>query len=177
MKRPAVFLDRDGTLIEEVNFLSRVEDIIIFPFAAEALRLLRSSGYLIVVITNQSGVGRGMFREAVVDAIHNELDQRLSGGIDAFYFCPHLPNEGCECRKPGVGMFEEAIEDLNITREGSWMVGDKSIDVEAGRNTGISTILVRTGYGDLHADSLTVHPEFIEADLLSAAKRIVGRIA
>ena len=132
-KRPAVFLDRDGTLVEEVNYLSRVEDLRIFPFTVEALRLLRQAGFLTIVVTNQSGIGRGIYTEAAMHSIHHAMDAELPGLIDKYFFCPHLPDAGCECRKPGSGMFDAADRSFEIDRQRSWMVGDKLLDIEAGR--------------------------------------------
>jgi D-glycero-D-manno-heptose 1,7-bisphosphate phosphatase len=172
MKRPAVFLDRDGTLIEEVNYLSRVEDLRIFPYSAEAIRLLKNLGFLIVVITNQSGIGRGVYDEAAMGGIHTKIQEDLNGVIDAFYFCPHMPDGGCSCRKPNIGMIEAACRDHSINMEASWMIGDKDIDVEAGRNAGLLTILVLTGYGLEHQKLLKMQPDFISRDLLEAAYRI-----
>ncbi len=174
MKRPAVFLDRDGTLIEEVNYLSRVEDLKLFPFSGEAVRILKDRGFLLIVVTNQSGIGRGVFHESAMHEIHRQLQTELSGAIDRFYFCPHVPTAGCKCRKPATGMIDVAGKDLNVEIESSWMVGDKTIDVEAGLNAGLSTILVSTGYGRLHAASLQVSPHYFETDLLAAARRIAG---
>ena len=173
MKRPAIFLDRDGTLIEEVNFLSSVADLKIFPFTAEALRVLKNKGFAIIVVTNQSGIGRGIFGELDMHAIHEKIKRELPGMIEAFYFCPHLPENGCECRKPGIGMIRTACEDFKLTTEGSWMIGDKSLDIEAGHNAGLSTILVRTGYGEMEARHASSSPKFVEKDLLAAARRIV----
>lgn len=172
-KRPAAFIDRDGTLVEEVNFLSKLEDLRLFPFTAEAIVLLKLRGFRIVVVTNQSGIGRRIYSEAEMRSIHDEMQLRLNGAIDAFYFCPHLPDEGCRCRKPALGMIEDAVADLNIELEGSWMIGDKKIDVETGVNAGISSALVLTGYGAKHLPSLDRKPEIIAADLLEAVKRIV----
>ena len=107
-KQPAVFLDRDGTLIEEVNFLSRVEDLRVFPFTADAVRLLKENGFLVIVVTNQSGIGRGVYDEAAMRSIHDQIQVELSGAIDGFYFCPHLPCDGCDCRKPELGMINAA---------------------------------------------------------------------
>ena len=172
-KRPAVFIDRDGTLVEEVNFLSKVEDLQLFPFTAEAIQLLKERGFRIVVVTNQSGIGRNIFSEMDMRSIHEELQIRLEGAIDAFYFCPHLPNEGCRCRKPALGMIEDAVSELNIEMTGSWMIGDKKIDVETGRNAGISSALVLTGYGTNHLDSLDWRPDVVASDLLDAVKCII----
>ncbi len=174
MKRPAVFLDRDGTVVEEVNYLSRIEDLKLFPFTLEAVRLLKDRGYLVVMVTNQSGIGRGVFPESAMHEIHDQIQVELSGAIDGFYFCPHLPDEGCRCRKPNTGMFEAACRDMEIELNGSWMIGDKEIDVGAGKNAGLSTTLVLTGYGTEHARSLKVQPDLIEPNLLEAVKRITG---
>ncbi|HQU93344.1 MAG TPA: HAD family hydrolase [Pyrinomonadaceae bacterium] len=172
-KRPAAFIDRDGTLIEEVNFLSDVGDLQVFPYTADALKLLRDSGYWIVVVTNQSGIGRGIYSEADMHAIHDAMQAELGGAIDAFYFCPHLPDEGCECRKPGLGMLNFAQRDLEIDLERSWMIGDKRIDVETGRAAKIGAALVLTGYGKEHQHELEQAPDVIGDDLLKAVELIV----
>src|ERR1051325_9224005 len=96
-KRKAIFVDRDGTLIEEVNFLSRIEDLKFFPFTEQSVAILKENGYLLIVVTNQSGIGRGIYTEADMRAIHDEIQQRLSNSVDGFYFCPHLPDEDCRC--------------------------------------------------------------------------------
>ena len=108
MSKPAVFVDRDGTLIEEVNFLSRVEDLRVFSFTRPAIKLLKDSGFLVIVLTNQSGIARDKYSEADMHAIHDQIQNELSGMIDAFYFCPHLPCDGGVCRKPNTGMIEAA---------------------------------------------------------------------
>ena len=171
-----MFIDRDGTLVEEVNFLSRVEDLRIFPFTAEAIRRLKVAGYRIVVVTNQSGIGRSIYSEADMHSIHNAMQAELEGAVDAFYFCPHLPDAGCRCRKPGLGMIEDAIRDLNIDLSGSWMIGDKKIDVETGRNAGISSALVLTGYGEKHLPTLDWSPKVIAPNLLAAVEEIVQSV-
>lgn len=152
--KPAIFADRDGTLIEEVNYLSRVADLRLFPSTSGAVAELKASGFLFVVVTNQSGIGRGIYTEADMHTVHNELQELLDGAVDGFYFCPHLPCDGCECRKPGTKMFEDAARELGIDLSRSWMIGDKDIDVKAGSNAGASTILVSTGYGKLHKPTL-----------------------
>jgi D-glycero-D-manno-heptose 1,7-bisphosphate phosphatase len=173
-KRPAVFIDRDGTLIEEVNFLSRVDDLRVFPYIAEALNLLKAHGYFIVVVTNQSGIGRGIYTEADMHSIHEAMQSELAGAIDGFYFCPHLPDEGCVCRKPGLGMLEFAQRDFPIDLEGSWMIGDKKIDVETGQAAKIGSALVRTGYGEAHQHLLSIPADVIADDLLSVVRVIVN---
>jgi len=173
MKRPAIFLDRDGTLIEEVNYLSRVEDLRLFPFSAEAVRRLKDAGFLMIVVTNQSGIGRGIYTEADMHAIHEAIQKQLDGAIDAFYFCPHLPSDGCECRKPKTGMIDAAMRDLEIDLEKSWIIGDKKIDVETGKSAGLRTALVLTGYGSQHKALFEQLPEFIADDLGRAAAEIM----
>ena len=172
-KQNAIFLDRDGTLLKEVNFLSRVEDIEIFDFTASALRALKDAGYLLIVVTNQSGIGREIYTEADMHAIHDSMQTSFDGIIDAFYFCPHLPTDGCNCRKPGTGMFEVAASQFEIDFNGSWMIGDKQIDVEAGQNAGLRTALVLTGYGNEHQHSLQVEPTIIPEHFGCAATIIL----
>lgn len=172
MKQPAVFLDRDGTLVEEVNYLSRVEEVCLFRSTAEAVRLLKDNGFLLVVVTNQSGIGRGIYDETAMASVHDEIQRQLGGAIDAFYFCPHLPSDGCSCRKPNRGMIDAACADRPIDLERSWIIGDKDIDVLAGKTAGLSTILVLTGYGASHQASLQDPPDHIVADILEAAWRI-----
>lgn len=173
MKQPAVFIDRDGTLIEEVNFLSRVEDLRLFEFSASAVRSLKEAGYLVIVVTNQSGIGRGIYTESAMHEIHKEIQNRLGGAIDAFYFCPHLPLDGCECRKPNLGMLESACVDFQVDMENSWMVGDKKIDVETGQKARVQTALVLTGYGDKHRDLLEVLPTIISNNFAETVTEIL----
>lgn len=155
--RKAVFLDRDGTLNEEVQYLHRPEDFAFIPGAAESVRRLREAGYLAIVVTNQSGVARGYFSEAAVLELHRHIQRELSAAgtaIDAFYFCPHHPDavkaeyrRNCDCRKGKPGMLLQAAQDHNLDLGASWMVGDKLADVEAALRAGCRPILVRTGYG------------------------------
>jgi D-glycero-D-manno-heptose 1,7-bisphosphate phosphatase len=173
MAMPAVFIDRDGTLIEEVNYLSRVEDLRLFPETADAVNLLKDNGFLVIVVTNQSGIGRGIYDEPAMHAIHEQIQIELSGAIDAFYFCPHLPCDGCNCRKPGAGMIESAIADFDIDLAYSWIVGDKRSDVETGKIAGIRNALVLTGYGQMHKDTLEHIPEIIANDLAEVVESII----
>ncbi len=171
--KPAVFVDRDGTLIEEVNFLSRVEDLKIFPFTRRALEMLREAGFMVIVVTNQSGIGRNIYDVEAMKAIHTKMGDELPGLINAFYYCPHLPCDGCACRKPGLGMIESARHDLLISLSGSWMIGDKTIDAETGFNAGIGTALVRTGYGRLHEPQLQRRPDIVADNILTAVEQIL----
>ncbi len=173
MSRPAIFLDRDGTLIEEVNYLSRVEDLRLFPFTQNAVKAIKEAGYLLVIVTNQSGIGRGIFPESAMHAVHDAIQKELNGAIDAFYFCPHLPCDGCTCRKPNTGLIDAAVLDLDIDLEGSWMIGDKHVDVNAGRAAGVRTALVLTGYGQSHRDSLEHEPDITADNLLTVAEQIL----
>ena len=174
MKRPAVFLDRDGTLIEEVNFLSCLEDLRLFPFSADAVKLLKDNGFLLIVVTNQSGIARGKYAEADMHTIHEQIQTELSGAIDRFYFCPHMPNAACVCRKPRLGMIDSALADFEIDMENSWMIGDKKLDVETGKNANLRTALVLTGYGSRHKTTLTVKPDLVSDNLADAAASIVA---
>ncbi len=171
--RPAVFIDRDGTLIEEVNFLARVQDLEVFSFTPKAIRMLKDRGFLVIVVTNQSGIGRNIYTETDMHAIHAQIQKELGDSIDAFYFCPHLPCDGCECRKPGLGMIEAARRDFDIDMTRSWMIGDKKIDVETGFKAEIKTAMVRTGYGSQHANDLERSPEIIAVDLLNAVELLL----
>ncbi len=172
--RPAAFIDRDGTLIEEVNFLARVEDLRVFPFTPKAIEHLKARGFLIIVVTNQSGIGRNIYDEDAMHAIHEQMQAELGNAIDAFYFCPHLACDGCACRKPGLGMIETARRDFDIDMAGSWMIGDKKIDVETGLNAGIRTAMVRTGYGSVHETILARTPDIIGDDLLRAVEMLLN---
>lgn len=176
-KRPAVFLDRDGTLIEEVNFLSEVEHLRVFDYTEHALQRLKDAGFLLIVVTNQSGIGRGLYTEADMHAIHDALQEKTNSLIDGFYFCPHVPDAGCDCRKPGTGMFLRAETDHAIEIAASWMIGDKKIDIEAGKNAGVQTILVRTGYGAEHSESISGVADIVTDDLGEAAEIILARSA
>jgi D-glycero-D-manno-heptose 1,7-bisphosphate phosphatase len=161
--RPAVFLDRDGTLIEEKGYLDRLDLLEMFPWTADALRLLKRAGFATVMVTNQSAIARGIIDEAFLDLVHREMRRRVArggGALDACYYCPHLPDapderyrEACRCRKPGPGMIERACRDLDLDPARSWMVGDRWIDVACGRGAGTRTVLVRTGHGAHEAET------------------------
>jgi D-glycero-D-manno-heptose 1,7-bisphosphate phosphatase len=173
MGTPAIFLDRDGTIVEEVNYLHRPEQMRLFAHTATALRSLRDAGYLLVVVTNQSGIGRGIYTENDMRRVHKAIQHELGDMIDGFYHCPHLPCDGCDCRKPGLKMIRDAERDLNIDLKRSWIVGDKKIDVETGKAAEMRTALVLTGYGRSHKDALKEHPDVIADHLGDAAKEIL----
>lgn len=164
----AVFIDRDGTLNVEQDYLYRTEDCILIPGAVDAVRRLNEAGWLVVVVTNQSGVARGYYSEQQVALLHRHMADELARGggqVDGWYYCPHHPsgqepyNRQCDCRKPLPGMLLRAAYELEIDLSRSWMVGDKLVDVQAGLAAGCRAVLVRTGYGlkesaDLPADVL-----------------------
>jgi D-glycero-D-manno-heptose 1,7-bisphosphate phosphatase len=168
-----VFIDRDGTLIEEVNFLHRIEDLRYFSFTDEAVKLLKEHGFLTIVVTNQSGIGRGIYTEDDMHAIHEQIQTDLTEKLDGFYFCPHLPDEGCTCRKPNLGMIEAAMRDFEIDLESSWIIGDKVLDAETGFNAKIKTALVLTGYGSKDVEKLERKPDIIAENLLEAVEGII----
>jgi D-glycero-D-manno-heptose 1,7-bisphosphate phosphatase len=155
--RPAIFLDRDGTLNVDVGYLHRIEQLELFPWTGDALRLLKRAGYVLVVVTNQAGIARGMIAPGFVEVTHAEMRRRLQGAgtdLDGLYFCPHHPlgsvpglNIDCRCRKPFTGMIDDAVRDLGIDVSRSWVIGDKWLDVQMGHNAGARSILVRTGWG------------------------------
>lgn len=150
--QPAIFLDRDGTINVEKNYLHRFEDWEWIPGAQAAIKMFKKSGYRVVVVSNQAGIARGMFEASDVDRLHSFVQQELAclgTTIDAFYYCPHHPdiNGNCSCRKPAPGMLVQASLDLNLDLTRSWMIGDKLIDVQAGQAAGVKSMMVRTGYG------------------------------
>ena len=181
MRRPAVFLDRDGTIIEDVGFLRDLSQVDVLPWAAEAIRQVNDAGFAVVVITNQSGVARGYFDEAHVRATHRAIDAALAphgARIDAYYYCPHYPKSSdphygvdCDCRKPASGLLRRAAADLGIDVNQSWMVGDWWRDVQAGIGAGTRTILIRTGRSTAHrpAPPDAPRPDAILNDLMEAA--------
>ena len=155
--RAGVFLDRDGTIIEEIGYLDRVERVVFYPWTVDAVRALNRAGLPVVLVTNQSGVARGFFSESVVEAVHRHIASMLEAGgahIDAYYYCPHHPDgkvqgyaQHCDCRKPGRGLVDRAALELGIDPTRSFVVGDRWLDVALARAVGAQSILVRTGYG------------------------------
>jgi D-glycero-D-manno-heptose 1,7-bisphosphate phosphatase len=153
----AVFLDRDGTMIEDAGYLDALDRIAFYPWTIDAIRMLNQAALPVVVVTNQSGIAQGLFDEAFVDATHRALDARLAAGgarVDAYYYCPHHPAgriaayaRVCDCRKPGRAMIDRAAADLGLDPARSFVVGDKWLDVQLGRAVGARAILVRTGRG------------------------------
>ncbi|TRO82731.1 D-glycero-beta-D-manno-heptose 1,7-bisphosphate 7-phosphatase [Trichloromonas acetexigens] len=185
-EKKAVFLDRDGTINEEKNYLHRIEDFAFIPGVPEAIRRLKEAGYKIVVVTNQSGVARGYFSREDVDRLHQHIQRELTKigtAIDAFYLCPHHPEKGkgefkvdCDCRKGRPGMLLQAAAEHGIDLAASWMIGDKRADLEAGRAAGCRSLLVRTGYGEEElATGAGALAEAVVDDLPAAADYILGK--
>jgi len=173
----AVFLDRDGTINEEVNYLSDPKDLKLLPGVAEAIRMFNEANYKVIIITNQSAIARGFLTVEKLNNIHEKLLKLLEekgARIDAIYYCPHHPDEECECRKPKAGLILRASKEHNINIRMSYMIGDRLIDIEAGRNAGCKTVLVKTGYGgqELNKIHFNSKPDFIADNLYTAAKMI-----
>jgi len=157
MSRRAVFLDRDGTLIEETGYLDRLDRLVFYPYSVDAVRALNRADFAVVVVTNQSGVARGIVEEAFVDEAHRHIAASLELGgahVDGFYYCPHYPRgiiepyaRPCDCRKPLPGLLRRAAADLNLDLARSFTVGDRWHDVGAGRAAGTRTVFVRSGVG------------------------------
>jgi D-glycero-D-manno-heptose 1,7-bisphosphate phosphatase len=174
-----VLLDRDGTLIAERNYLARVEDVELLPATAQGLRLLNHLGLGLAVLTNQSGLGRGYFDRAALDAIHHHLTQLLANegvSLAGIYVCPHVPDDGCDCRKPQPGLANRAAGELHFDLAASFVIGDKPCDIELGQRLGATTFLVRTGYGLLH-ERAGLRADYVVDDVLAAAHIIRSRMA
>lgn len=176
MIRPAVFLDRDGVIIRDVHLLTRCEQVEIYDFASQAVRQLKDAGFVVVVVSNQSVVARGLASEKDVELVNARIQQLLGGeGIDRFYFCPHHPNATlpqyravCSCRKPNPGMLLRAAQELDLDLKSSYMVGDRLSDVLAGQRAGCKTILVNNS-------KQFVEPDYVCADLGKAVGVILEK--
>lgn len=186
MKRPAVFIDRDGTISEEVGYVNHPSRFRVFPYSAEAIRILNDNGWLAIVITNQAGVARGYFTEEMIASVHDRLKGDLENAqLDAIYYCAHHPTVGeppyrfdCDCRKPKPGLIDCAAKDFEIDLEASWMVGDRYSDVELARNAGLHSAFVLSGYGrgewEYQRNTWKYEPDIVCENLLEAVYRITG---
>ena len=181
--KKTVFLDRDGTINVEKNYLYRSEDFEFIPKVPEAIAILNKVGYQVIVVSNQAGIARGYYTEADVEKLHQYVNEQLSkydAHIDGFYYCPHHPEAGigkykiqCHCRKPETGMFEKACDDFGVDIANSWMIGDNVGDIKAGNNFHLRTILVRTGYGSkLEKEGFNLY-QYIADDLYDAVSNFV----
>jgi histidinol-phosphate phosphatase family protein len=170
----AVFLDRDGTIARDVHYCRRPEDFEILPTVPDAIRLLNENGFKVVVITNQSGIARGYFTEETLAQIHDKMSRELArygAWVDAIYYCPHHPDDRCECRKPKTALFHRAAEEHDINLDASYVVGDMQMDVAAGKALGCHTILVTTGSGQ--GEDIIDPPDYVADSLLQAAQWII----
>lgn len=186
--RPAVFLDRDGTVSEEVGYINHLDRFKVYPWSAAAIRKLRDAEFAVFLVTNQSGIARGYFPEDLVRQVHEVLLHSLREAgtrLDGIYYCPHHPDgrEGiyrrvCNCRKPAPGLLEKAAQDHHLDLKSSFVVGDRYVDLEAGFRIGVRGILVLSGYGRgeylYQRDTWPRSPDHIAADLGEAAEWIVS---
>lgn len=187
MKRRAVFMDRDGTISEEVGYINHPSRFRLFPYAAAAIKQLNENGWLAIVITNQAGVARGYFTEQMIETVHADMTKQVDeagGRIDAIYYCAHHPSVGeppyrfdCDCRKPKPGLIRRAAEDFSIDHARSWMIGDRYSDVELARNAGVKSMLVMSGYGrgewENQRPNWTEQPDLVADNLLEAVRAII----
>jgi len=187
MAHKVVFLDRDGTINEEVGYVNHIERFNLLPRAGQAIRLLNQQGWKAVVITNQSGVARGYFSESLVHQVHQKMRDLLKkegAHLDGIYYCPHHPDIGvppyrqtCRCRKPATGLIEEAVKELDLDTSQSYMIGDRWADVEFGRRVGAKAVLILTGYGrgewEYFREQRAVKPDYVAEDLFAAVQWIL----
>ncbi len=184
----AVFIDRDGTISEEVGYINHASRFRLFQYSAAAIKQLHDSGYLAIIITNQAGVARGYFSEGMVQDIHAKMIEELGAGgaaLDAVYYCAHHPSVGeppyrldCDCRKPKPGLLLRAARDFDIDLAKSWMTGDRYSDIELAANAGVKSALVLSGYGrgewEHQRDKWILQPDLVADDLLEAVSRIAS---
>jgi D-glycero-D-manno-heptose 1,7-bisphosphate phosphatase len=187
MANRAVFLDRDGTLNEEVGYVNHLERFVLLPQVGQAIRLLNEHGIKAVVITNQSGVARGYFPESLIHQVHQKMQDLLKkegARLDGIYYCPHHPDIGvppyrqkCRCRKPATGLVEEAVKELDIDCSRSYVIGDRDVDIEFAPQIGAKGILVLTGYGkgewEYFGNQWKVRPDHVATDLHEAVQWIL----
>jgi len=178
--RRAVFLDRDGTISEEMGYVNHVGRLQMFPYAAEAIRQLNQAEIPVIVVTNQSGIARNIFPESLVHEVHKKMVSELAAAgawIDAIYFCPHKSEDVCECRKPHPGMLERAASEHSLDLAASWVVGDRYADLEMAHAAGARGVLVMTGYGrgeyELHRSTWPKQPDLVSENLKDAVRHIL----
>jgi len=168
----AVFIDRDGTMAKDVNYCRRPEDFVLFPNTARAIKLLNEHGFKVIVVTNQSGIARGYFTEETLAQIHKKMKAELAkegARVDGIYYCPHHPDDNCDCRKPKPKLVLQAAKEHNIALKQSFVVGDLSMDIELGKAVGCKTILLQ----DSPREDIGVSPDCIASDLLEAAQHVL----
>jgi histidinol-phosphate phosphatase family protein len=170
----AVFLDRDGTMNRDVPYCRRPEDFELFPDTARAIKLLNESGYKVIIITNQSGVARGYFTKETLARIHQKMRDQLAekgAHIDGLYYCPHHPDDNCDCRKPKPKMVLQAVQEHDVDLKRSFVVGDKPLDIQLGQNVGCRTVLIPSDPGGAGPEPCT--PDYTATDLYQAALWII----
>lgn len=189
MRQPAVFIDRDGTISEEVGYVNHPTRFQLYPYSSSAVKMLNDKGWLAVVVTNQAGVARGYFSEDIVKQIHGKMERELldaSARLDAVYYCVHHPTVGeppyrldCDCRKPKAGLIKRAASDFEIDLSSSWVVGDRYSDVELARNAGLRSGFVLSGYGrgewEYQRAGWKYQPDIVCENLLEAVELILKR--
>lgn len=183
MKNIAVFLDRDGTINEEMGYINHLDRFVLLPRTAQAIRRLNDAGLKVVVVTNQSGAARGYFVPSLVNEVHEKLKGLLAAAgarLDAIYVCLHGPDAGCPCRKPKTGLIEQAARDLDLHLARSYLVGDRYKDLETAANAGVKGVLVLTGYGrgeyEHQSAAWPVPPVYVAEHILDAAEWIIKDI-
>jgi D,D-heptose 1,7-bisphosphate phosphatase len=173
-KNKAIFIDRDGTIAYDTHYCSNPADFFLLSSVPEAIKLLNDQNLMVIVITNQSGIARGYFTETTLKAIHQKMKNQLErkgAHIDGIYYCPHHPDDNCECRKPKTALFLRAAREFNIDMNNSYVIGDLDIDIEAGKSLNCKTVLVTTGpNGDR---DITCFPDYVAENLLEAAQWII----
>ena len=188
MKRPAVFIDRDGTISEEVGYVNHPTRFHLYSYSADAIKTLNDNNWLAIVVTNQAGVARGYFSEDVIISVHDQLNKKLAtqnARLDAIYYCAHHPTVGeppyrldCDCRKPKAGLVNRAMTDFDIDLSNSWMVGDRYSDVELAQNAGLRSAFVLSGYGrgewEFQRHSWKLQPNLVCENLLEAVQSILN---
>jgi len=188
MKKPAVFIDRDGTISEEVGYVNHPARFHVFPYSAEAIRKLNDNNWLAILVTNQAGVARGYFSEDVITTVHDQLNKELAtqkARLDAIYYCAHHPTVGeppyrldCDCRKPKVGLIKRATTDFDIDLKSSWMIGDRYSDIELARNAGLRSTFVLSGYGrgewEYQRSAWKLEPDLVCENLWEAVQSILS---
>ena len=189
-RQRAVFFDRDGTLVEEIGYLSHPNQLELYPFAGRAVQMANRANLLTIVVTNQAGVAQGLFEEPLLDEVHQRLSRRIQtagGKLDGIYYCPHHPQAivetyrvKCDCRKPGAGMLEQAAARFHIDLERSFMVGDRYLDIQAGHRVGAQSVLVLTGFGKLEWESGRAQsqrqPDYVAKDVHHAIHWILTQL-
>jgi D-glycero-D-manno-heptose 1,7-bisphosphate phosphatase len=179
--RPAVFLDRDGTICEEVGYLNHISRLRVFPFASAAIRRLNDAHVPVIVVSNQAGISRKIIPEDLVQETHRRITEELArhgAHIDGFYYCPHARQDQCSCRKPLPGLLEQAAREHHIAVEKSYVIGDRYVDVELGQRAGGHGVLVLTGYGrgeyELHSEEWPRQPDYVADNLAVAVEMILA---